>query len=45
VVHPGWRTNVAVAVEIVMHATRGHRTPEPMRYARRLARTTRAGGQ
>lgn len=44
VVHPAWRTSVAVAVEVVMRATRGHRTPEPMRHARRLARTTRAGG-
>jgi deoxyribonuclease V len=42
-VHAGWRTCVDVAVEVVMRATRRHRTPEPLRHARRLARTARAG--
>ena len=43
-VHAAWRTDVDVAVQIVIMATLGHRTPEPFRYARRLARTARAGG-
>jgi deoxyribonuclease V len=42
-VHSAWRTSVDVAVEVVMAATRGHRTPEPLRTARRLAREARAG--
>jgi deoxyribonuclease V len=41
-VHAGWRTSVDVAVDVVMAATRRHRTPEPLRRARRLARTARA---
>ena len=41
-VHAGWRTGVDVAVEVVLAATRRHRTPEPLRLARRLARTARA---
>jgi deoxyribonuclease V len=43
-VHPGWRTDLEVAVELVMAASRGHRTPEPLRRARRTARTARARG-
>jgi deoxyribonuclease V len=43
-VHAGWRTGVEVAAEVVLAATRGHRTPEPLRRARHLARTARAGG-
>ena len=42
-VHAGWRTDVDVAVEVVLAATRRHRTPEPLRHARRIARTARAG--
>jgi deoxyribonuclease V len=41
--HPGWRTDVDVAAEVVLAASRGHRTPEPLRFARRLARLARAG--
>jgi deoxyribonuclease V len=41
-VHAAWRTNATVAVEAVMRASRRHRTPEPLRHARRLARTARA---
>jgi deoxyribonuclease V len=41
-VHPGWRTDIDAAVAVVTAATRGHRTPEPLRHARRLARTARA---
>jgi deoxyribonuclease V len=41
-IHPGWRTDVDAAVEIVSIATFGHRTPEPFRHARRLARIARA---
>jgi deoxyribonuclease V len=42
-VHAGWRTNIEAAVTVVMAATRRHRTPEPLRRARRSARTARAG--
>jgi deoxyribonuclease V len=41
-VHPGWRTDVGTAVAVVLAATRGHRTPEPLRAARRLAREARS---
>jgi deoxyribonuclease V len=40
--HAGWRTDTGVAVEVVLAASRGHRTPEAMRRARRLARVARA---
>lgn len=42
VVHPGWATDLATAVEVVAEATARRRTPEPLRQARRLARTARA---
>jgi deoxyribonuclease V len=41
-VHCAWRTSVDVAVEVVMAASQGRRTPEPLRIARRLAREARA---
>jgi deoxyribonuclease V len=42
-IHGGWRTSVVVAVLVVLAATSGgFRTPEPLRLARRLARTARA---
>ena len=41
-VHAAWRTDVDVALEIVRTATRGARTPEPLRVARRAAREARA---
>jgi deoxyribonuclease V len=41
-VHPGWRTDIATAVAVVLAATVAHRTPEPVRHARRLARITRS---
>jgi deoxyribonuclease V len=41
-VHPAWRTDVDAAVAVVLTATAGHRTPEPIRAARRLARKARA---
>lgn len=41
-VHPGWRTTLEVAIDVVLNATHGHRTPEPLRHARRLARLARA---
>jgi deoxyribonuclease V len=41
-VHAGWRTDVDSAVEVVLAATGRHRTPEPIRQARRLARVTRS---
>jgi deoxyribonuclease V len=41
-VHPGWRTTLESAVEVVLAAVHGHRTPEPFRRARQLARVARA---
>ena len=41
VVHPGWRVDLATAVEIVAGTTGQRRTPEPLRRARRLARIAR----
>lgn len=41
VVHPGWRVGLTTAVGLVESVTRGRRTPEPLRAARRLARTAR----
>lgn len=42
-VHAGWRTDVGTALEVVLRCTPGDaRTPEPLRRARVLARTTRA---
>jgi deoxyribonuclease V len=42
VVHPGWRTDLDTAVDVVARTAR-RRTPEPLRRARRLAREARAG--
>ncbi len=42
VVHAGWRTDPEVAVQVVLAVTKETRTPEPMRLARRAARTARA---
>jgi deoxyribonuclease V len=41
-VHPGWRTSLETAIDVVLMAARGHRTPEPVRHARRLARVARS---
>jgi deoxyribonuclease V len=41
-VHAAWRTDVNAAVAVALAASRGHRTPEPLRHARRLARLARA---
>ena len=41
-VHPGWRIDLATAVRVVLVLTRRHRTPEPLRRARQLARRTRS---
>ena len=41
-VHPGWRTTLDVAIDVVLSCSPGHRTPEPFRHARRLARIARA---
>jgi deoxyribonuclease V len=43
-VHAGWRTDVDTAVAVVLAAAGRHRTPEPVRHARRLARVTRSRG-
>ena len=42
-VHAGWRTTIEVAVEVVLAALGRHRTPEPLRRARHLARVARSG--
>ena len=42
-VHAGWRTDLEVAVEVVVNAIMRSRTPEPVRRARELARRARAG--
>jgi deoxyribonuclease V len=42
-VHPGWRTELEVAVEVVLATTGRSRAPEPLRQARRAARLARAG--
>ncbi|HEX2029491.1 MAG TPA: endonuclease V [Nitriliruptorales bacterium] len=41
-VHAGWRTSPEVAVEVVLGAARRARTPQPLRAARRAARTARS---
>jgi deoxyribonuclease V len=43
-VHPGWRTTLVDAIEVVTTAALGHRTPEALRHARHLARIARANG-
>jgi deoxyribonuclease V len=43
-VHPGWRTTLGDAIDVVLMASLGHRTPEPLRCARRRARMARANG-
>jgi deoxyribonuclease V len=43
-VHAAWRTDPETAVELVLAAGAGRRTPEPLRSARRAARLARAGG-
>jgi deoxyribonuclease V len=42
VVHPGWRTELDAALEVVVRCTGPVRTPEPLRHARRAARKARA---
>lgn len=41
-VHPGWRTDLEVAVAVVLRTTGRRRTPEPLRRSRELARRARA---
>ena len=43
VVHPAWATDLRTAVAVVTRTTERRRTPEPLRRARELARTARAG--
>lgn len=40
--HSAWRTDVDTAVRVVLGTAGSHRTPEPLRQARRLARLARA---
>jgi deoxyribonuclease V len=42
VVHPAWRTDTRAALEVVVAALGGRRTPEPLRLARQAARRARA---
>ena len=42
--HPAWRTDIETAVAVVLRTAGSHRTPEPLRRARRLARLARAEG-
>jgi deoxyribonuclease V len=42
VIHPAWRTDLAIATDVVRRATGEVRTPEPLRAARRAARLARA---
>jgi deoxyribonuclease V len=45
-VHAAWRTDPRVAVEVALSASTGKaRTPEPLRQARRLARTARTAAE
>ncbi len=44
-VHPGWRVPPEVAVDLVVRCAGRHRTPAPLREARRLAREARAHDQ
>jgi deoxyribonuclease V len=44
-VHPGWRVDLATAVDVVTFLTRRRRTPEPLRRARQLGRRTRTQQQ
>jgi deoxyribonuclease V len=41
-VHPGWRTDLDTAAELVLALTGQRRTPEPLRLARSVARAARA---
>jgi deoxyribonuclease V len=41
-VHAAWRTDAAVAAQVVLACTARARTPEPLRLAREVARVTRA---
>jgi deoxyribonuclease V len=40
-VHAGWRVDAGTAVDVVRRCSFGRRTPEPLREARRVARTAR----
>jgi deoxyribonuclease V len=41
-VHAAWRTDADVAARVVIEAVKSSRTPEPLRLARRAARTARS---
>jgi deoxyribonuclease V len=43
-VHPGWRTTLDDAIDVVLTASHGHRTPDALRHARHLARIARTNG-
>lgn len=45
VVHSGWRVDLATAVDVVASTTGQRRTPEPLRRARRLARSARSAAE
>jgi deoxyribonuclease V len=43
-IHPGWRTTLQDAIDVVSAAALGHRTPEALRHARNRARIARTNG-
>jgi deoxyribonuclease V len=45
VVHASWRTSPEVAIEVVLQLVARVRTPEPLRFARHLARLARAAAK
>jgi deoxyribonuclease V len=44
-VHAAWRTDPDTAIDVVLRAGSGARTPEPLRASRMLARRARAAGE
>ena len=44
-VHAAWRTDPATAIEVVLAALAGRRSPEPLRRARQAAREARAAAE
>lgn len=44
-VSPGWRTGLDTAADVVVATVRRARTPDPLRHARRLARSARSAAE
>jgi deoxyribonuclease V len=45
VAHAAWRTDASTAMQVVLRCRGSHRTPEPLRQARRVAREARAAAE